>query len=436
MKKARSKAGRSHRSTIVVELPTGWGRAGAAGLLAAFFGWVVPVAIAVFGFWVLADDPWLRQQSWQDAVDAGASFWALSLGSPALLGQVEVALIPSLWTVAQLFALRVFLSRMDRFSPGSVWAAIPGFLLVALPLAFSAGRGVTWWKVLIGATIVSLLATLWVYVLKSGRVPNWARKLRVAGAGIAVGIAYTTALLLVGTIAVAVSAWQRRAGLAEAAAALHATGTEGFTLWLLQIAYLPLGAAWATSWLLGTGFRGVGGAIVSPSSPPTQELGIPAWQLIPTGVSSAPWWIFTVLGVTVGALAWLLLRRRPIGSALTLSGSSAIVGISVFAVWMLLGGGSLGDGALIQLGPPVGDATLRVTLTFFLPAAALPILLHPRTTSQVKSVVSSMGQAGAPAEKETVDVPGGGAEENVPSEVVGEAPHPAGEGEAKTHEEE
>lgn len=371
------------RPTIVIELPAGWGRAAAAGLLGAFLGWVVPVAVAITGFWTLANDPWLRQQNWQDAVDAGSSFWALSLGSPALLGQVSVALIPGLWTLAQLLSLRVFLGRMGQFSSGSVWAAVPAFTLLAVTLSFTTGQQVIWWRVLLGSLAVSGLTAAWVFVRNLRNVPAWAGRLRYAAAGVVLGAVLVAGLFLLGSVAVGYSWWRHHQQVDAAMQAVNA----GPLLLILQLTFLPLMAAWAVSWLVGTGFYGASGELISPAVPPQVGLPLPVWQLVPGGIETSPWWMFVLLGVAGGAVLWLLLRKRGFLVVLTIVGCGALSALGFTAAWMGLSTGSLGVAALDRLGPPVWAATLAVGVQFVLPLSLIPLLFHSLTIAWARTVV-------------------------------------------------
>ncbi len=372
------------RPTIVIGLPSGWGRAGAAGLLAAFLGWAIPVAVALASFWTVADSPWLRQLAWQNAASAGSSFWALSLGSPAVLGQVSLSLLPGLWTLTQLAALRLFLAKMRHFSPLSVWTAVPTFSGLATLLAVATAQEIVWWRVAIGSAVISGIASLWVFSKVVPLNNKWAARLTPISAGIALGLLYLLLLNLVGLVGLFVAGVRQREAIGAATQALQGPGGGAAMLTVLQLMFLPLGAAWAASWMAGSGFLGVGGQLVTPTSPPEVGLPLPAWTTIPTTPTASFWWLYLVLGILVGAVSWLVLRGRSLWKVSTVLGIGALAGIAFTATWMGLSNGSLGSGSLAHLGPPTLAAATRLGLLFILPACFVPLGLHPEMIAAVR----------------------------------------------------
>lgn len=376
------------RPTITIELPSGWGRAGAAGLMAALLGWVVPVAVAMVGFWAVADSPWLRQQNWQDAVALGSSFWALSLGSPAQLGLLSLTLIPLGWSLFQLLSLRLLLGRMRQFSANSIWAAIPGFVLPALVLSLSIPTEGIWWRATLGSLLIATVAAAWVFWRSGRRFPRWLQRIRPIGSGLALAFGYLGVMLVIGLVALTVSAGVHHEQMGQAAASVGAVGGQAVILWLAQLAYLPVAAVWALAWLLGATLVGVGGEVFSAAQPPTVAVPLPAWALVPTEAGASPWWVFLLVAICYSLFTWLHLRRRNLKLVALTVGLGAVVGAGLFAAWLALSTGGLGTGALAHLGPQVGPATVAFALTFLLPATVPPLLLHPSTIAACRRQIS------------------------------------------------
>ena len=372
------------RPTIVLTLPSGWGRAVAAGLLAAFLGWAIPVAVAMGSFWAVADSPWLRQATWQDAATAGSSFWALSLGSPAVLGGISLWAIPGLWSLVQMVALRLFLGRMRRFTPASVWAAAPSFTGLAMVLVLPLADGVIWWQALLGALAISGCASLWAYARAARFSPKLTARLKPFVSGTLLGLAYLLVVNLVAFVALMVRLAKELDRVNAATEALQGPGGGALILWILQLSFLPLGAAWAAAWMVGSGFEGVGGELVTPALPPTQDLPLPMWELIPTDASASLGWIFLLSGFALGALWWFLLRKRSFLVTVIVLTVAAVVAILLMAAWMALSGASLGRGALSHLGPETWAATWRLAIPFLIPASAVPLVFHTKTVSAVR----------------------------------------------------
>lgn len=386
---SRSPSPASDRPTIIISLPSGWGRAAAAGIGAALAGWFIPVVLASVAFWLVADSPWLQNMSWQNAIDAGSAFWALSLGVPTTLGGVALSLIPLLWTLTQIFILRALLRSTRHFSGGAPWAAIPFFSLTSLVIALSS-TDATWWHVLLGSAGLSAAGACWASLAQSRAYPGWMNRLAPVWSGMRIGAVWV--LILVGSTGVAaVASWiNHREAVAEAGAAIGATGPNGLILVLLQIAYLPTALAWGFAWLLGPGFVAVGGQVVTPADPAETPLPLPMWQMLPSEAIHLPaWpWPLVALGLLFGAGAGWLLRRRSVKDAgLGLAGAAATA-LLLIAGWMSLSTGSMGDNQLALLGPSPAAVTLQMLLLLLLPAALIVALLHPLTMQGARWLIA------------------------------------------------
>lgn len=428
MTKTSSKRSRAERPTITIELPEGWGRAMVAGLAAVLVGWLVPVAVAMAGFWSLADSPWMRSAGWKDAIEIGGSYWLLSLGAPAGFAGLEVTLIPQLWLLAQLLILRLLLGRLRHFSDGSVWAAIPAFTLLALVLGLVSGVGGSWWRLVLGALGISGLATVWAWLRTSRNLPAAVEKRPWVGLGVLLGVGYFLPLALAGTLTAALSWGAHWEQYSAAVHALDATGIDAAVLFVAQAGYLPLFGAWALAWLSGIGFSGPGQVLVAPGAPPTEIIPLPVWALVPKEPAPDFWWVFLLAGFLIGAASWAAARKREyLTQVLPVVATGFTVGVAGLASWMALSRGSLGGGMLDALGPHVVPVTGQFVLLYFLPALALPLLLHPEAIALVRRRVDELKEVSKTGEETPVAGEPDGELALVPAGGLAGAPAEGGE---------
>lgn len=376
----RPRASRAVRPTITIVLPSGWGRSAAVGIGAALVGWFVPILVASLGFWLVADNPWLQDVTWQDAVTMGSGFWSLSLGGSAALGAVAVTLIPLLWSLVQVFVVRLLLQVLRQYSAAAAWAVVPFFTLTALILALTLGHA-SWPRVLIGAVVISGLGALWAYLSLAQSYPAWMSRLDSAWQGLRIGSIWLAVLVAMTLVVVGLAWWREHQVIADAARAMGATGANGAVLGLLQLSYAPTIAAWAFAWLLGVGFVGVGGVVVGPPSPPAEALPLPVWHIVPDQVVQLPAWPWPIVfcGLALGLGAGWLLRRRSAAQAAVAASCAALSFLMFAAAWMALSRGALGDNHLSLLGPSTGAVTVRLLGTVIVPALVGVVAMHPET---------------------------------------------------------
>lgn len=371
------------RPTITVRLPSGWARAALAGIESAFFAWLIPVIVGVTGFWVVASNPWLREVSWEAGASIGASFWAISLGGDGNLGGVHVGFFPLLWSLLQVLFLRGFLLQTRDSDVGASWGAVPAFTLTSTVLVL-ASADATAWRVILGSLCVSALAALWSdYSARHRRGTPMAGKWQWLWDGIRLGalwllVAAGTSLVLV------VISWSVNAGSLRSGFERLGPGAGFFATMLFM--FFPNLIGWAWSWITGAGFIGPTGDAVNWSNPRTSDFVIPYWTLVPvTSGSHLIPWIPVLLGVVLGALT--AYRRRRVARLVTNLRPVAVACVFftvVLAVWLMLSGGSLGEGKLAYLGPQVLATTGWTVVKMLLPLVAVVAIFHPQTFSLVR----------------------------------------------------
>lgn len=279
-----------------------------------------------------------------------------------------VTLLP-LALLALVLVLLVLAGRWAvRMSPVRTWGDV--VLLVALGSACYAALGLAVCQVatLGGATVAETSAIaapglLAVVGLGAGAVSGsdlgrsaWAQlPALVRGAGLAAAAALCSLVVLAGLAALATLAvhWTQVLALTRQ---LATSPGDALGLALATLAYLPNLLVWALAYLCGPGF-GVGGpATVDPFAAAGALLpAFPPLAAVPAPAPAAgP--LLLLLPVLAGAVAAVVLRHRvtDLGvreEALVVLLAAALVG-AVVAVAAALSGGSLGDGRLVDLGPP------------------------------------------------------------------------------------
>ncbi|WP_431797575.1 cell division protein PerM [Microbacterium kunmingense] len=157
-----------------------------------------------------------------------------------------------------------------------------------------------------------------------------------------------------------------------------------------QLAYLPTLVLWAASFLAGPGFAVGAATTVAPAGtqvgvlPPVPLLGV-----IPESTTS--WLLLLALvPVALGALAGWMVRSRLVadhpraiaegwGLRATVAGAVALLSGGAAALLALVAGGSIGPGALAQVGPAPGAVGLAVGAEVLVGAGILLALPSART---------------------------------------------------------
>lgn len=235
--------------------------------------------------------------------------------------------------------------------------ACAGTLVAVSTLAATEHASLTWAPV---ATLLLALAAGGVGVLRgaglgvraAGLTPVWSRPTLVASAGAAAVLVACSALLVTAMLAVHVIR------VREITASLHADGFAGVLLFLVGAVYVPNAVVFALGYAVGPGFSLGAGTVVAPWG---YEGGpVPAFPVlaaVPAGEPSAFAWFVLAVPVLAGVAAGTLLVRHTLPRSLpraALAGFAAgpVTGAFV-ALLTALGGGALGGGRLLEVGPPV-----------------------------------------------------------------------------------
>ena len=384
--------------------------------MGAIFGWTIPVVVAMGAFWALAENPWMREIGWQEAIGEGASFWFLSIGAPTTFGALAMTLIPLGWTAVQVVVLRTLLQSLRDYPPAAAFFAIPGFSLVAAVLLLPGGGVSHWWHGVLGAAGLSAVAAAWFYVrathttggslpIDLGDLPRAARVGSRWGLGLLAASAVPAAIVAVARL---IGTW---GPLSESTSQLTQGGVGGAVLTLVQAAYLPNVLAWSTSWLVGAGFYGVAHELVVPGQPPTVDVPLPVWQLLPSQAWHPMVFAFLALGVGAGIFLWRTQRGEPFRLLAQRLGAATLMFYLAAALWFWLSSGNLGAGELSGIGPRFAATLGLLTLEVVLPALLIGVLSHPSSIAFLRArweqAMSGMtaeeilgGGAGAPATAE------------------------------------
>lgn len=360
--------------TIVVTLPSGWARAALAGVESALLAWLIPTAAVVAGFWTVAANPWFQEETWENAAHLGGNFWALSLFAPAPLGAVQVGLWPLGWALVQVLLLRLLLTQVKNYDPMALWAAIPALVLTSVLLCLF-GSSASWWRVGLGALVISGLASTWAWLSYGPGLkwPRWVRlSLRTGTVAAVVALVLSAVLVLV--------AWIGNWGAFVAATSLFDVGGySAFLFNLLEVLYFPNLAACAWAWVVGAGFFGPGPELVGPGNPATTALPLPVWVMVPAGPGPNLIWVGVVVGVLFGLVVAWLNRKETLVHSLARFGVGAALFLAVIFLWMWASGGSLGGNQLAMLGPGPLEVMWRTALVVVLPALLVTAILHRET---------------------------------------------------------
>lgn len=388
------------RPTLTVTLPQGWARALLAGVEAALFGWLIPTVAFLLSYLAVSANPWLKDFAIGEAARMGTEFWASSLGAPIELGGVPISFIPLMWTLVQILVLRLLLMSGREFDSAALWAGAPAFVgTTALILALGSELPLLL-PALGGATVVALTGTLWAVARQTERFPKWVRRLGWVWRGMKMGLLWVGAAALVSLVAVIASVATSWEAISQASTALTGGGLAGLSLGALEMAYLPVFGAWALAWISGAGFTLPSGVFHSALSSPGPIAPIlPMSQAVPLTAPGS--WVPVILGacgVVLGLWASVRAARLSLTETLRRGAVALFVFIGIMFVWMWASVGSLGVGALANLGPtPL--AWLSVSALIGGVAFVVLVLTHPQTRQTVQEWLRSE-QGNAPAEGE------------------------------------
>ena len=373
--------------TVVIEMPSGWTRAALSGVEAALLGWAVPTVLGVYGLLAEGANPWLEQVDLSQAASVGTSLWALSLGAPVALGGLRITLIPLLWTILQVLLLRLLLRQGKGGTAAAQWFAVPAFLVTAiLALVFSPGY-VQVAGILLGATLVPLVASGWA---ATSRGLTWPRPFRWSadlGRGFRLGLLWLAVSFGFGLATLLFSAIPSWTTSSDIAAAIGAEGVSGALLGVLETLYVPTFAAWGLAWCAGPGFSLSGGLPSSPTTLATGDLpAFPVSALVPTTAPGNAIVLYVIAaGIVVGLGTGWALRQVPFKEALVRLAVAAGTFCLLLGAWFALASGALGNDLMSRLGP-MPTAWPFVMLEFGLPAIACALAVHPASINWAREL--------------------------------------------------
>ncbi len=338
--------------TVVRTGAPGWLGGAAAGVQAALFSF----ALILIPLWVMAAGS-------EDAVSWGASsglaarFWLLGFGVPWAVDGTPISLVP-LGIPAITALMLVQLAR--RFGSATVTAGV--FTVIAFSGTLALVAAIAWhgvpdagdrvWRAVLVSAVMATPATAWGLMRQRGMslawldsVPTWLR------AGVRLAVAMLAALVVLASLAAAVSTFQHRGVMAESATALNPDAASGVALAALEMLYAPTIVVWVAAWFSGAGYD-LAGLHVAPGSDvlSSAPMPLPLMGALPTWTSAgaAPW-----LVVVLGAVCAYALRKRLGGGVWAL----APVGVAAAIVTLVLAAagrcawGAMGPGLLASVGP-------------------------------------------------------------------------------------
>jgi hypothetical protein len=371
--------------------------AGAGCALASALLVVLPALLV----WVASPE---SAVAWTEALTMGASLWALGLGAQLSAGPAVLSFTPLLFAGAVLAAAvwsarraaaeaavrpgpalwglldRRMLAALGRWAAGYAGcAALSGALALLAP-----APPVPWTLVLpvLGLPAVAAVVAALRLAAADPRLagPRWdgslvpavlRRALRPAALG-------AGAMLGLGLLGCAALLWASREQVGELHDQLDAGIVGAAGLVLGQLLAVPNAALWAVSFAAGTGFQVLEGATTTwtgsrsglmPMVPGLAALPEPgAFPAAMPGVVLAP--------VAVGALiGWRSLRSVPRLSSLraksSVAATAAVLAAGGLGLADALGGGSLGEAGLADVGAPAAAMTVALAVEFAVGTAAV-----------------------------------------------------------------
>lgn len=205
---------------------------------------------------------------------------------------------------------------------------------------------------------------------------------RVALAG---GVASAAAVVVGGSLLVAVNAVANSGRTADLAEALDAGPLGTALLALLGAVLAPNAVVWGSAFALGPGFAVGVGTSVAPGG---VSLGlvpaVPALGALPAELPGVFTWAVVALPVAAGVVGGLVVFRRVAGQDLSpaivaaTAGGSALTAMFTLAVLALVSGGSAGSTRLTEVGPVPGHVALASLLVVGVPAVAVATVLSWR----------------------------------------------------------
>lgn len=390
--------------------------AGALGALwAALIGLVI-VAIPVFLTQVASPS---SSSGWGSVLRSSSAAWLVANDVPIRLGAVWYSLLPwgllvipvVLLVLAGRWAAHVSHAKTRGERAVVIATAVIVYALLGLVASLISGTesvATSATRSAITTAVVALLAFGWGVLrarIAARRVAlSPTRRIigQAAGLAIIVLIAVSSVIFLVALLTGFPTAIDMQT-------ALNAGPVGGLVLLLLGIGYLPMMLTWTLAYSAGSAVTIGAGAVVSPFVPnsvPTELPPFPLLAALPSGSSTAQWFL-PVLLVGAGVLVGIWISRRIVLPALQRAGvAAASSGIAAIAVLLavLMSNGSVGVERLRDLGPaPVLTALLVFVL---LCVGSIPVTLafgrRPLKEYVIEEILPDEVIAEAP---EVIDLP-------------------------------
>lgn len=388
------------RRVIRIALPDGWLRGILSGVQASLMGWALATVLALLSYFSVFDNPWMTGTTWSDAMSAGASLWAASLGSAIVIphdaedSTIIFHAIPLTMTLMTLLALRVFLRSCRGFGHGTYLCAPLGFV-AANAFFIGANHGWHYWShIIIGSLIMAILACEWAW--NKDHPEQIAQILeRLAGEhlqnirrGLQAAQRIATILVVCVTLLIILAMSARRAQVVAIVDTLVPASTwDSVMITAVQSLFLPNVLAWVLAWLTGAGVTLGGDAVHSISSTVSTPIApIPLLGLLPTDAPGSGWVIVPVLVAAAAGGVWgWKSARSTLGEEIVMLSTMALTlggGVALYA-WMSQI--SLGAGRMAVLGPQVWWLLLLITLEISLPITAGYLATHPLLVASLRA---------------------------------------------------
>ncbi len=348
------------------------------GVLGALWAAVISLVIVSIPVYATQVSSAAASGGWLSTLRAGSAAWLVANDVPIRLGGVWYSLLPwgllvipvVLLVLAGRWAAHVSHAQTQSergvvIASAVIVYAVLGFLASRI----SAGDAVATssMRATITTAVVALLAFGWgvlrvrIAARRDALPPTRRVMVRAGGLAIIVLIAVSSVLFLVALILGYSTATDMQT-------ALNAGPVGGLVLLLLGIGYLPMMLTWTLSYAAGSAVTIGAGAVASPfvpSSVPTELPPFPLLAALPSGSSTAQWFL-PVLIVGAGVLVGIWIARRIVLPALQRAGVAAgAAGFAAIAVLVaaLMSHGSVGVERLRDLGPaPLLTAALVFAL--------------------------------------------------------------------------
>ncbi|WP_156224194.1 cell division protein PerM [Pseudactinotalea suaedae] len=365
--------------------PTQALRGALAGAEAAIGSWLVVAVVAIAGYVATAAAPELGSAGWIDAARVGSAIWLLGHGGALSFAGASITLVP---VGVSLVALAGVAASVRRVRPATWWpvgAAVLAYTALAVGFAALAGTPGSWRGVL-GAPVLAAAGCL---VAMRGRIPAdlsrlLARIPAAVRAGVGAGARGAAMLLALGALALVLALVLGFSRVMDVHRALVPDTVSSVIIVLAQVMLAPTLVVWVVGFLAGPGFAVGQGTSFAPSGVDAGPLPVvPVLGALPEpGNLPGVVGLVVVLGVLVGALAGVWLRRR---RPARLAATAIAVAVTALTAALVIGAlaavssGSVGPGRMAEVGPDALAVGIAVAWQVALGAAITALLLHPES---------------------------------------------------------